>query len=174
MGTLLIRTVLVAAALCCGGACFGEGAAGEAPAPAGQAAIAEGAAAEGGAAGSGAVIGGSTAPDPFMTLVRLAASMAIVIGLIIGAAVVSKKALARMRFGQGPRKLLEVRQAVNLGGKRQVFVIEAGRHLLVVGAAGENMRLLARLPKDDAAGFDAMVDAIGRSSQDAAREGGTP
>jgi len=121
--------------------------------------------------------------DPFETLLRLAGSLVIVVGLIIGAALLSKKVFSRMRFGGGQARLLEVRQSVNLGGKRYVFVLSIGPSLLVVGAAGENMRLLAKLPKevydrpnatDDGGSFEHMISeaAAGRdAAQDAAQEG---
>ncbi|NQT20819.1 MAG: flagellar biosynthetic protein FliO [Planctomycetes bacterium] len=84
-------------------------------------------------------------PDPLDSLFRLAGSMAIVIGLIVAAALATKKLLARARFGTGQDKLLRVHQVLNLGGKRQVFVLDVGTDMLVVGAAGDNMRLLTRL-----------------------------
>lgn len=87
-------------------------------------------------------------PDPFESLLRLAGSMVIVIGLIVAAAYGAKKLMARVRVA-GPRRMMAVRQAINLGGKRQVYALEVGPSLLVIGAAGDQMRLLARLPKAD-------------------------
>ena len=86
-------------------------------------------------------------PDPFSSLVRLAASMAIVIGLILGAAFATKKLFARARFSGSQDNPLHIRQTVGLGAKRQVFVFEIGESMLVVGASGEGMRLLAKLPR---------------------------
>lgn len=131
----------------------------------------------------GNALGDGDAPaaiDPFETLLRLLGSLAIVIGLIIGAALLSRKVFSRMRFGGGQARLLEVRQSVSLGGKRHVFVLSIGPSLLVVGAAGDAMRLLAKLPKEvydrpaadapaDAAGFEHLVGEA-RSAQNAAQE----
>ena len=85
-------------------------------------------------------------PDPFASLIRLAGSMVVVIGLIIGAALLTKKFLERARFGAPQDKLLRVHQVLSLGGKRQIFVLDVGSDMLVVGAAGDNMRLLTKLP----------------------------
>ena len=87
-------------------------------------------------------------PDPFESLLRLAGSMVIVVGLIVAAAYGARKLMARVRIA-GPRRLMLVRQAINLGGKRQVYALEIGPSVLVIGAAGDQMRLLARLPKTD-------------------------
>jgi flagellar biogenesis protein FliO len=84
-------------------------------------------------------------PDPFASLVRLAGSMVVVIGLILAAALVTKKFLERARFGAAQDKLLRVHQVLSLGGKRQIFVLDVGSDMLVVGAAGDNIRLLTKL-----------------------------
>ena len=108
-------------------------------------------------------------PDPFESLLRLAGSMVIVVGLIVAAAYGARRLMARVRIG-GPRRMIQVRQAINLGGKRQVYALEVGPSLLVIGAAGDQMRLLARLPKADcqpveqdapAATFDNLLNQAG-------------
>ena len=73
--------------------------------------------------------------------------MVIVVGLIVGGAYAVKKFYARVRLGGGPRKLMQVKQAINLGGKKQLFALEVGQSVLVIGAAGDSMRLIARIPK---------------------------
>ena len=78
---------------------------------------------------------------------RLAGSMVVVVGLIVGGAYAAKKIFARVRLGGGPRKLMQVRQAINLGGKKQIFALEIGQSVLVVGAAGDSLRLIAKIPK---------------------------
>ena len=117
--------------------------------------------------------------DPFETLLRLVGSLAIVVGLIVGAALLSKKVFSRMRFGGGQARLLEVRQSVNLGSKRHVFVLSIGPSLLVVGASGDSMRLLAKLPKEvydrpspnaDGGSF-AHIIGVASAAEDASREG---
>jgi flagellar biogenesis protein FliO len=85
--------------------------------------------------------------DPFPSLLRLAGSMAIVVALILGAAFVAKKVFARSRFGNNRNKVLQVRQAMNLGARRQVFVFDVGENTLVVGATSEHMRLLEKMPR---------------------------
>lgn len=85
-------------------------------------------------------------PDPFASLIRLAGSMVVVVGLIIGAALLTRKFLARARFGSTQDKLLHVHQVLSLGGKRQIFVLDVGSDMLVIGAAGDNIRLLTKLP----------------------------
>jgi len=86
-------------------------------------------------------------PDPFASLIRLAGSMAIVIGVILGAALLTKKLFARARSALGPDRTLRLHQTESLGAKRQIYVLDVGETMLVVGAAGDSMRLLAKLPK---------------------------
>ena len=91
--------------------------------------------------------GPAPSPDPFASLIRLAGSMAIVIGVILGAALLTKKLFARARSALGPDRVLRVHQTESLGAKRQIYVLDIGETMLVVGAAGDSMRLLAKLPK---------------------------
>jgi len=72
--------------------------------------------------------------------------MAVVTGLIIAAAYGVKRLLSRTRLAGGGAKILNVRQTLCVGTRRHIFVLEAGSRLLIVGAAGDNMRLLATLP----------------------------
>ena len=89
----------------------------------------------------------ATTPDPFETLIRLVASMVVVLGLIVGAAFFGRKLFARMRLGVGPARLIQIRQAINLGGKKQIVLLEIGPSVLVVGTSADSVRLLAKLPK---------------------------
>ena len=75
--------------------------------------------------------------------------MAIVLGLVVGAGWVARRFYSRLHLGRGPRRLAAVRQAISLGGKRQIVLLEVGSSVLVVGAAGDSMRLLAKIPKAD-------------------------
>ena len=86
-------------------------------------------------------------PDPFATLIRLVASMVVVLGLIVGAAFFGRKLFARMRLGVGPARLMQIRQAINIGGKKQIVLLEIGPSVLVVGTSADSVRLLAKLPK---------------------------
>ena len=106
--------------------------------------------------------------DPFTSLIRLVGSMVLVIGLILAAAFVTKKVFAKARFRGGQNKLLRVQQTESLGGRRQILVLDVGESMLVVGAAGDNMCLLAKLPKSacetpdapgDEASFEEMLSA---------------
>ena len=85
--------------------------------------------------------------DPFGALMRLVGSMIIVLGVIIAGAFFSRRMLDRMRVHGGRERLVNVRQVVGLGARKQVFVLDAGPHTLIIGSSGDSMRLLAKLPR---------------------------
>jgi len=85
--------------------------------------------------------------DPFGALIRLVGSMIIVLGLIVAAAFISRRMLNRMRVHSSRQRMVNVSQVVALGAKKQVFVLEAGQHTLIIGSSGDSMRLLAKLPR---------------------------
>jgi len=111
------------------------------------------------AAAAGAETPAAPPVDPFGALVKLTASMAVVTGLIVASAYGAKRLLSRSRLAGGQNKVLAVRQVLTVGTRRQVFVLECAGRLLVVGASGDSMRLLATLP--DSAGSEADAAAFG-------------
>ena len=86
------------------------------------------------------------APSSFALLGRLIGSLAVVVGLIVLSAFVFKRMLAKSRQSGGQGHLVNVLQVTPLGGKRQIYVVRVAGRLLVVGAGGDNLSLLAELP----------------------------
>ena len=88
------------------------------------------------------------APSGWALLGRLAGSLVVVLGLIVVSAYVFKRMLSRSKLVPGGG-LVEVLQALPLGGKRQIYLVKIAGRVLVVGASGEQISLLAELPEGD-------------------------
>ena len=111
----------------------------------------------------------SHAPSTWALLGRLTGSLAIVVGLIFVSAFVFKRFLSAARKNAPNANMIEVIQSTPLGGKRQIYLVKVAGRVLVVGAGGDNMSLLAELPGDTPAGdADAPPETAGAPLQAAA------
>lgn len=86
----------------------------------------------------------------------------LVIG-VTGAAWITKKLLARTRLLPQGARVLKLVDAIPLGPRRQVYVLNAYGRRLVVGAAGDRMTLLTEIAAEDIEGdpklsFDRRLD----------------
>lgn len=95
-------------------------------------------------------------PELGISLVRVAASLALVLALLLALAALVRRARASARFGP-PRRGLETLDRMDVGGRREIRLVRAGAKRLVVGITDARMELLAELDGEDAAALPAPV-----------------
>ena len=91
----------------------------------------------------------SVAPNPFVTSIKIALGLALVIGLIYLVCLVLKK-IQENRVSVYGRPVLELISTINLGlgpGK-SVHIIRVADRFLVIGATNAGITLLAEIDKD--------------------------
>ncbi len=95
-------------------------------------------------------------PELGLSLVRVAASLALVLALLLALAALARRARMSARFGASQRGL-ETLDRLDVGGRREIRLVRAGARRLVVGITDARMELLAELEPGDAAEVPAPV-----------------
>ncbi len=76
-------------------------------------------------------------------------SLVLVLLLLAGSALVAKRFLKKTRFAPSGEKVLSVVDAVPLGPKRQVYVLQVYERKLVVAATEQNVSLLTEFTEEE-------------------------
>ncbi len=76
-------------------------------------------------------------------------SLILVLLLLAGSALVAKRFLKKTRFAPSGEKVLSVVDAVPLGPKRQVYVLQVYERKLVVAATEQNVSLLTEFTEEE-------------------------
>ena len=80
---------------------------------------------------------------------RVVGSLAIVVGLIFVTMIVLKRVLGGSKAPTTTRKVSELVEVTQLGGKRHLYLIRVADRLLVVGAGGDHLSLLSEIRDPD-------------------------
>lgn len=83
--------------------------------------------------------------SPVQVLVSLLVVVAVMIGLLWGVS----RLMRRARLTPGHNRVLDLVDALSLGGKRQVYVVSYKDRTLVLGAGTEDIHLLAEYSSDE-------------------------
>jgi flagellar protein FliO/FliZ len=108
--------------------------------------------------------GTAALPSVGLSLVRVGASLALVIALLLALAAMFRRVRAVSRAAHpGPR--LETIDRLDVGARRELRLVRAGDRLLVVGITDERIELLAELdaPVEEAASAPGIPQAVLRS-----------
>lgn len=95
-------------------------------------------------------------PELGLSLVRVAASLALVLALMLALAALFRRARMTTRFGP-TRRRLETLDRLDVGGRREIRLLRAGAKHLVVGITDARMDLLAELDADESRELPAPV-----------------
>lgn len=81
----------------------------------------------------------------FFSFIKMISALAVVLGLMIGAAWLLKRIGARTGMGIPDGQLIKVISSSYIGPKNSIVVVEVLGELLVVGISGTQMTLLASI-----------------------------
>lgn len=90
------------------------------------------------------LVGGDVA-SPVDVLVSLGVVIAVMVGVLFGVS----RLMRRARLAPGRHRELELKDALSLGGKRQVYVVSYKDRTLVLGCGHEDISLLAEYAADE-------------------------
>ena len=86
----------------------------------------------------------SAAPDMLAAGLKMIASLAVVLALILGLLYAMRK-ISRQRLGAGPGKRIQVLESHYLGVKKTISLVSVPGKVLVLGISGDRINLLETL-----------------------------
>jgi flagellar protein FliO/FliZ len=99
--------------------------------------------------------------DVFASIIKMMAALALVLGLMIAAAYVMKKIMARAGSGAADEGMIKIVSTRYLGPKNNIMLLEVLGRIMVVGVSNNQMSLLTTISDADA--LEQLREAAGRA-----------
>jgi flagellar protein FliO/FliZ len=99
--------------------------------------------------------------DVFASIIKMVAALALVLGLMIAAAYIMKKVMARAGSGAADEGIIKIVSTRYLGPKNSIMLLEVLGRIMVVGVSNHQMSMLATISDPEA--LEQLREAAGRA-----------